>query len=408
MTTPSVVSSPEGAPASRPLPAVIHLLSLSIFAMATSEFMVAGMMPSLATAFGVSLAEVGKLVSAFAASVVVGGPLLTLRLRAARRKPALLGLLAVFLIGQLIGATAGGYPQLLASRIVCGVAQSAFFGVALALAGELVGAASIARAAGLVLNGLMLASVAGLPLATLLDRQWGWRPAFWLVAALVGLAMLGIAALAPPGAKPARQDAGDELRALARPPLWAAYLSSGLIIGAVFAVFTYLAPIFVEIGGFSGATVPLLFGVYGAATVLGNLVTGRLADRHARHVLLGGTLTLVLVMSALALGAQWQALTVAGVALLGLAGLPMNPAMVARVVRARGSGPMVNSLHMAVVNLGLMFGSWAGGAGLDAGLGLRAPLWLGALLALLALLSLSLDAGGYSWRITGNSPGRPR
>ncbi|NHQ81042.1 MFS transporter [Chromobacterium vaccinii] len=404
---PTTTAHPErrGAP---PLPAAIYLLSLCIFAMATSEFMVAGMMPSLASAFHASLADVGNLVSAFAASVVVGGPLLTWRLRAVRRKPALLGLLAVFLIGQLIGATADGYPQMLASRIVCGVAQSAFFGVALALAGELVGMDRIARAAGLVLNGLMLASVAGLPMATLLDRHWGWRPAFWLVAALVGLAMLGIAAAVPAGDKPAGQEAGVEWRALARPALWAAYLSSGLIIGAVFAVFTYLAPLLLRVSGFSPAMVPLLFGVYGAATVLGNLVTGRLADRHTRRVLQGGVLTLLLVMLALALGAQWQALAVAGVCLLGLAGLPMNPAMVARVVRAGGTGPMVNSLHMAVVNLGLMFGAWAGGLCLDAGWGLRAPLWLGAALALLAWLSLGLDRNGYSWRTTASSPGLPR
>ncbi|MCD4502586.1 MFS transporter [Chromobacterium piscinae] len=404
---PTTTAHPErrGAP---PLPAAIYLLGLCIFAMATSEFMVAGMMPSLASAFHASLAEVGNLVSAFSASVVVGGPLLTWRLRAVRRKPALLGLLAVFLIGQLIGATADGYPQMLASRIVCGVAQSAFFGVALALAGELVGMDRIARAAGLVLNGLMLASVAGLPMATLLDRHWGWRPAFWLVAALVGLAMLGIAAAAPAGDKPAGQEAGVEWRALARPALWAAYLSSGLIIGAVFAVFTYLAPLLLRVSGFSPAMVPLLFGVYGAATVLGNLVTGRLADRHTRRVLQGGVLTLLLVMLALALGAQWQALAVAGVCLLGLAGLPMNPAMVARVVRAGGTGPMVNSLHMAVVNLGLMFGAWAGGLCLDAGWGLRAPLWLGAALALLAWLSLGLDRSGYSWRTTASSPGLPR
>ena len=390
------------------MPAAIYLLSLCIFAMATSEFMVAGMMPSLAAAFHASLADIGNLVSAFAASVVIGGPLLTWRLRAVRRKPALLGLLAVFLAGQLIGAMADGYPQMLASRIVCGVAQSAFFGVALALAGELVGMDRIARAAGLVLNGLMLASVAGLPMATLLDQYWGWRPAFWLVAGLVGLAMLGIAARVPAGDQPAGLHASEEWRALARPALWAAYLSSGLIIGAVFAAFTYLAPLLLRVSGFAPAMVPLLFGVYGVATVLGNLVTGRLADRHTRRVLQGGILTLLAVMLALALGAQWQALAVAGVCLLGLAGLPMNPAMVARVARAGGNGAMVNSLHMAVINLGLMFGAWAGGLCLDAGWGLRAPLWLGAALALLALLSLGLDHRGYSWRATGSSPGLPR
>lgn len=380
------------------MPAAIYLLSLCIFAMATSEFMVAGMMPSLAAAFHVSLADIGNLVSAFAASVVVGGPLLTLRLRAVRRKPALLGLLALFLIGQLIGAAADSYAQMLASRIVCGVAQSAFFGVALALAGELVGMDRIARAAGLVLNGLMLASVAGLPMAALLGQRWGWRVSFWLVAGLVGLAMLGIAALTPAGSAPARQEAGEEMRALARPALWAAYLSSGLIIGSVFAVFTYLAPLFLQVSGFSAAMAPVLFGGYGAATVLGNLLTSRLADRHTRRVLQGGILTLLTAMLALALGAQWQALTVAAVFLLGAAGLPMNPAMVARVVRAGGSGAMTNSLHMAVINLGLMLGAWAGGLCLDAGWGLRAPLWLGAALALLAWLSLSLDSRGDSWQ----------
>ncbi|WP_232538637.1 MFS transporter [Chromobacterium phragmitis] len=390
-----VRSGRDGAP---PLPAAIYLLSLCIFAMATSEFMVAGMMPSLATAFRASLADVGNLVSAFAASVVVGGPLLTWRLRAVRRKPALLGLLAVFLAGQLIGATADGYPQMLASRIVCGIAQSAFFGVALALAGELVGMDRIARAAGLVLNGLMLASVAGLPLATLLDQRWGWRLSFWLVAGLVGLAMLGIAALTPAGLAPARQEAGEEMRALAKPALWAAYLSSGLIIGSVFAVFTYLAPLFLQVSGFAAPSVPWLFGLYGAATVLGNLLTSRLADRHTLRVLQAGILTLLVTMLALAQGAQWQALTAAAVFLLGAAGLPMNPAMVARVVRTGGSGAMANSLHMAVINLGLMFGAWAGGLCLDAGLGLRAPLWLGAALALLAWFSLGLDRRGDSWQ----------
>ncbi|WP_199154223.1 MFS transporter [Chromobacterium sp. ASV23] len=380
------------------MPAAIYLLSLCIFAMATSEFMVAGMMPSLAAAFQVSLPEVGNLVSAYAASVVVGGPALTLWLRSVRRKPALLSLLALFLLGQLLGASADGYPLMLASRIVCGVAQSAFFGVALALAGELVGPGRIARAAGLVLNGLMLASVAGLPMAALLDQRWGWRVSFWLVAGLVGLAMLGIAALTPAGSAPARQEAGEEMRALARPALWAAYASSGLIIGSVFAVFTYLAPIFLQVSGFSAAMVPILFGAYGAATVLGNLLTSRLADRHTRRVLQGGILTLLVAMTALALGAQWQALTVTALFLLGLAGLPMNPAMVARVVRAGGSGAMVNSLHMAVINLGLMFGAWAGGLCLDAGWGLRAPVWLGAALALLAWLSLSLDRRGDSWQ----------
>ena len=226
------------------MPATVYLLGLCIFAMATSEFMVAGMMPSLAAALGVSLPAVGNLVSAFAASVVLGGPALTWLLRSARRKHSLIGLLLLFLVGQAVGALAGDYQQMLWSRLICGVAQSAFFGVALALAAELVGEQRVARAAALVLNGLMLASVAGLPLAAWVDQNWGWRLSFWLVAGMVALAAAGIAALTPSGARPQALSLGEEGRRLARPSLWAAYLSSGLIIGAVFAAFTYLAPLF--------------------------------------------------------------------------------------------------------------------------------------------------------------------
>ncbi|WP_254894585.1 MFS transporter [Chromobacterium haemolyticum] len=390
------------------MPATVYLLGLCIFAMATSEFMVAGMMPSLAAALGVGLPAVGNLVSAFAASVVLGGPVLTWLLRSARRKHSLIGLLLLFLAGQALGALAGDYRQMLWSRLICGVAQSAFFGVALALAAELVGEHRVARAAALVLNGLMLASVAGLPLAAWVDQHWGWRLSFWLVAMMVALAAAGIAALTPSGDAPRALSLGEEGRRLARPSLWAAYLSSGLIIGAVFAAFTYLAPLFTRVSGFAASTLPWLFVGYGLATVLGNLCSGRLADSHTRVVLRGGLLVLLAALVALASLAQWQAAATACVLLLGLAGLPMNPAMVVRVVRAGGSGPMVNSLHMSVVNLGLMLGSWGGGALLDAGLSLRAPVWLGAALAALALLSLGLDRVGHSWQVTGSSAGLPR
>lgn len=390
------------------MPATVYLLGLCIFAMATSEFMVAGMMPSLAAALGVGLPAVGNLVSAFAASVVLGGPALTWLLRAARRKHSLIGLLLLFLAGQVLGALAGDYQQMLWSRLICGVAQSAFFGVALALAAELVGEHRVARAAALVLNGLMLASVAGLPLAAWVDQHWGWRLSFWLVAMMVALAAAGIAALTPSGSAPRALSLGEEGRRLARGSLWAAYLSSGLIIGAVFAAFTYLAPLFTQISGFDATTLPWLFAGYGLATVAGNLCSGRWADRHTRRVLRVGLLTLLAALVALALLAQWRAAAAACVLLLGLAGLPMNPAMVARVVRTGGSGPMVNSLHMSVVNLGLMLGSWGGGALLDAGWSLRAPVWLGAALAALALASLGLDRAGHSWQVTGSSAGLPR
>jgi len=181
----------------------------------------------------------------------------------------------------------------------------------------------------------------------------------------------------------------DELRSLRNGELWAAYATSALIIGATFAAFSYFSPIFTEVTGFSARAIPWLLVAYGVANVTGNLVVGRLADHHTIEILAGGLAILAVALGAFATFAQSASVGLIAFLSIGLTGVALNPAMIARVMRAASPGPLVNTMHTSLITAGLAFGSWAGGAAIDTGYGLRSPLWVGLVLALVGLLSLA-------------------
>lgn len=379
---------PEPLPAK--LPPAVYLLGATIFAITTSEFMVAGMMPSLSTAFGVSVAEVGYLISLFAIGMTIGGPLVTallLRLRVPD-KQALLWLLGLFVAGSVLAAVARSYETMAIARIVQGVSSAACFGVALTICAGLVRPDLRGRAASVVLGGLMLSPVLGVPAMTLIDRAFGWRMSFWSIVALALLSALIVVRGVPATASGASTGLASALAALRNGRLWMAYVTSALIIGATFAAFSYFSPIFTEIAGLPAAAIPFLLAAYGAANIVGNLVIGRLADRFTMAILVGGLILLAAALAIFALFAAVPAVGVAAFIAIGLTGVAMNPAMVARVMRAAHPGPLVNAMHSSVITAGLGAGTWIAGLGIDAGYGLTAPLWAGLAFALIGLLSL--------------------
>lgn len=379
---------PEPLPAK--LPQAVYLLGATIFAITTSEFMVAGMMPSLSTAFGVSVAEVGYLISLFAIGMTIGGPLVTallLRLRVSD-KQALLWLLGLFVAGSVLAAVARSYETMAIARIVQGVSSAACFGVALTICAGLVRPDLRGRAASVVLGGLMLSPVLGVPAMTLIDRAFGWRMSFWSIVALALLSALIVVRGVPATASGASTGLASALAALRNGRLWMAYATSALIIGATFAAFSYFSPIFTEIAGLPAAAIPFLLAAYGAANIVGNLVIGRLADRFTMAILVGGLVLLAAALAVFALFAAVPAVGVAAFIAIGLTGVAMNPAMVARVMRAAHPGPLVNAMHSSVITAGLGAGTWIAGLGIDAGYGLTAPLWAGLAFALIGLLSL--------------------
>lgn len=372
------------------MPLLVYILGLTVFSLSTSEFMVAGMMPSLAHALGEPVARIGYLISLYALGMVIGGPLVTfgmLKLRVPN-KQGLLCLLGLFAFAQSAAASAASYELMAVARLLTGVAGAACFGVSLAICAEAVSPPVRGRAAAVVIGGLMLASVLGMPLTTLIDQQLGWRASFWLVVVLALLCMVLVALLVP-RSKPSEDiSLGRELGEFRKRELWAAYATSALVISAISAAFSYFAPILTAVSGFPASAIPWLLGVYGIANVVGNGVVGRYADRHTIPILACGMVVLSIALALFAVFAHQQSTSLALLVVIGLVGMSMNPAIIARVMRIAHPGPLVNTVHTSVINIGLSAGAWFGGLGIAAGHGLLSPLWVGVALAILGLLSL--------------------
>ncbi len=370
------------------MPGNVYFLAFSIFALTTSEFMVAGMMPSLAHALNVPVPAVGYLISYYAAGMVVGGPVLMLCLLNVPRKRALLALMAVYTLGQAIAAAATTYEIMAVGRVISGIAASACFGLSLALCAQMVPPNKVARSAAIVISGLMFATVFGVPAATALEQAFGWRFVFWLVAVITAASGALLAFTLPATRIEQRISVQSELASLRNRRLWAAYGTSALIIGATFAAFSYFSPILLSVSGYGASTIPLLLMLYGAATVVGNFIVGRLADRYTMPVLFWGQMILTTALLAFALFGQLQVVALASLILIGLTGVALNPAMVARVIRTANARPLVNTVHASVINIGLFAGSALGGVGISLDFGMRSPLWVGAGLASIGVLSV--------------------
>ncbi|WP_268796948.1 MFS transporter [Pseudomonas huanghezhanensis] len=379
------------------LPTDVYLLGLTIFSLVTAEFMVAGMMPALAEAFSVSVSQVGNLIALYALGMALGGPPVTVLLlsRGISNRRALVGLLAVYVGAGALAAAAPTYEVLALARIIMGVSSAACIGLCLTLCAGMVALELRGRAISVVLAGLMLSPVAGVPLTAWVEQHAGWRASAWLVVALALICTALAASRLPPSAAGSEPALSQQWAALKNRSLWAAYLTSGLIIGATFAAFSYCTPILIhEVGIAPGHVAPLL-ALYGVANLIGNMVVGRLAERYTLPALAWGLVLMVLALSGFALAGEYQWLNLGCFILLGLTGVALNPAMVARVMKAAEPGALVNTLHTSVITAGLAFGSWAGGTAIDAGYGLRSPLWVGAAMALLGLLSLARPAASW-------------
>ncbi|CQR62553.1 MFS transporter [Streptomyces leeuwenhoekii] len=390
------------------MPRAVYVLALGIFAMVTSEFVVAGLMPQMADGLNATVPQIGYLITAFAVAMAAGGPFLTVALMKLPPRTALMVLFAVFLTGNVLAATATGYGVMMTARIITGIASQAFFGIGISLCARITRPEVRGRAIAVAMNGLMLGTLLGLPLSTLVGERYGWRAAFWSISALALVAAV-VTLVGVPRLEAAASEGGfrQEIGVFRNPKLWLVLSTSMLVIGATFSAFSYLNPILTEVTGFSAGTVPLLLIAYGAATVVGNTVVGRLADRYAVPVLAAGLVLNTMFLAGFALLADLPAPAVLCMLGIGLVGVTMNPAMITRVQRTGNAGPLVNTVHSSFITLGIIVGSSLGAVGIDVW-GLRAPLWLGAALALVGLATLVPElSGGRSGKPAEPTPSRP-
>ncbi|MGW4232204.1 MFS transporter [Streptomyces sp. NPDC004980] len=387
------MTRPPAPAAEQAVPPAVYVLAAGIFAMVTSEFAVAGLMPQLAEGLGTGIEQIGYLVTVFAVAMAVGGPVLSVALMRVPPRTALMAIFVIFLVGNLVAALASDYAVMVSARIISGSASQAFFGVAVSLSTQLVDERIRGRAIGVAMNGLMLGTLLGLPLATMIGGQLGWRAAFWTIALLTAIAaVLTLAVVRNPAAAAGEAkpypSLVDELSVLRKPQFLLAIASSTLIIGATFSAFTFFTPILTQLTGFDEGIVPLLLLAYGAATVIGNAVVARLADRHTVSTLLVGTAFNAVFLTGFAIFAEVPAWALFFMLGIGLVGVTMNPAMAVRAQRAGSTSPVAATIHSSFITLGVIVGSAIGSALLTP-FGLRAPVVLGVVLALAAICTIA-------------------
>ncbi|MCG5212789.1 Cmx/CmrA family chloramphenicol efflux MFS transporter [Streptosporangium sp. KLBMP 9127] len=377
------------------MPLAVYILGLAIFAQGTSEFMLSGLLLEISTDLGVSVPDAGLLTSAFAIGMVIGGPLMAVATLRWPRRRALLAFLAVFAAVHVLGALSPGYEVLLVSRVVSAVANAGFWAVAAATALSMVAPDAKARAMSVVVGGITLACVAGVPAGAVLGQEWGWRSAFWAVAVLSVLAMAGVLATIPGGRGTAKPGGlGSELRAMADGRLWVAYAGIALTQGALFCVFTYLAPLLTKVTGLTEGWVPVMLVLFGAGSVIGITVGGRVADAHPFRTLYLGLAGLLVASGVLAVAAGSVAATVVLVFLLGLLGFGVNPALSSRAFYLAGdrAPTLVGATTTSAFNIGNTVGPWLGGLTISAGFGFPSVAWVGAAMVLAALGTVVLAA----------------
>ncbi|MFI9269029.1 MFS transporter [Streptomyces werraensis] len=389
------------------MPRAVYVLALGIFAMVTSEFVVAGLMPQMADGLNATIPQIGYLITAFAVAMAAGGPFLTMALMKLAPRTALMALFVIFLAGNALAATATGYSTMMAARIVTGIASQAFFGVGISMCAQITRPEIRGRAIAVAMNGLMLGTLLGLPVSTLIGERFGWRAAFWAIAAITVIAAVATW-FGVPRIERAEGGGGfrQELGVFRKPRLWLVLSTSTLVIGATFSAFSYFNPILTNLVGFSTDAVPLLLIAYGAATVVGNNIVGRFADRHTVPVLAIGLVLNSVFLSGFALLADLPAPAVICMMGIGLVGVTMNPALATRVQRTGNAGPLVNTVHSSFITLGIILGSSIGAVVIDTW-GLRAPLWLGAVMALAGLATVLPDLARRSTPAKGLASARP-
>jgi DHA1 family chloramphenicol resistance protein-like MFS transporter len=375
------------------MPLAVYLLGLAIFAQGTSELMLAGLLPEIAGDLDVSIPAAGLLISAFALGMLVGAPILAVVTLRWSRRTAMLAFLAVFALTHVAGAMTPGYGVLLATRVVGAFVYAGFWAVASVTAVQLAGPAARAKAMSILAGGLTIATIVGLPAGTVLGQHLGWRSAFWAVAALSSLAMIGVIATIPGGRSHDVPELRQELRTMRNRQLWLAYSTTPISTGAILVIFSYLAPLLTETIGLSEGWVPVVLALYGLGALIGITLGGRTADRRPFTTLTVGLTGVVAaaVVLAFTTGTPW--LAVPAIIAVGGFGFANNPAVNSRVFSIAGSAPtLAAGFNISAFNVGITVGPWLGGLAIDAGAGYPAVAWIGAALGVVAFGTILVAA----------------
>ncbi|MET8436233.1 Cmx/CmrA family chloramphenicol efflux MFS transporter [Streptomyces sp900116325] len=373
------------------MPFPLYLLAMAVFAMGTSEFMLAGLLPDIASGLGITVGTAGMLTPAFAIGMIVGAPLMAVLARNWPSRSSLFGFILAFAAAHAVGAVTTSYPVLFATRVVAALANAGFLAVALTTAATLVSPDKKGRALAVLLSGTTVATIIGVPGGSVLGTLLGWRATFWAVAALCLPAALGILKGVPAGRAKDETTGGPALRAelaqLTRPRLILVMVLGALVNAATFGSFTFLAPVVTDTAGLGELWISVAVVLFGAGSFVGVTVAGRLSDQRPAPVLAVGGPLLLTGWPALAVLADKPAALLPLMFVQGALSFALGSTLITRVLYEAAEAPtMAGSYATAALNVGATVGPLVAATTLGTTLGNLGPLWASGLLVAVALL----------------------
>ena len=387
------------------MPIALLALTLSAFAIGTTEFVIVGLVPTIAQDLSVSLPSAGLLVSLYALGVAIGAPVLTALTGRWPRKHVLLSVMTLFVIGNVLAWMAPSYGSLITARILTGLAHGVFFSIGSTIATGLVSKDKEASAIAIMFTGLTVALVTGVPLGTWIGQNFGWRATFMVVAVLGFIALIGSALLIPKNLKqsaPAR--ISQQLSVLTQPRLLLVYAMTAVGYGGTFTAFTYLAPILQQVSGFDASAVGLIMLVYGVSVAFGNIWGGRLADRlgpiKALSYIFAALAAVLLVFTFTASNSVAAVPTILVWGAFAFGNVPGLQVYVVQLAEkyAPNAVDVASGLNIAAFNVGIALGSILGGVIIER-MSLMDTAWVGAIIVVIALI-LTRFSGSLDQRQT--------
>jgi MFS transporter, DHA1 family, inner membrane transport protein len=388
--TPTPTAKPHG----RRLAAAVVAMAMGAFTIGTTEFVTMGLLPQIARGVDVSIPSAGHLVSAYAVGVVVGAPLIALLGARLPRRGLLLALMGVFAVTNGLSALATGFELLTVARFAAGLPHGAYLGIASLVAASMADPDRKGRAVAQVILGLSLANVVGVPAATWLGQNLGWRAAFVVVAALAALTVALIRAFVPATPADPHASARQELAAFTSSQVWLTMLAGAVGFGGMFAVYTYIAPTVTDVAGLPESTVPFFLLSFGLGMVVGTWLAGELGDWSVFRSLFAGAvgMGLLLLLYAAVAPFGWWLLPMPFLVAVGTAVLAINLQL--RLMHVAGDAEILGAAaNHASLNIANALGAWLGGVVVAAGLGYQAPALIGAALTVAGIVFLVASLG---------------
>jgi DHA1 family inner membrane transport protein len=388
------------------MPLQVWILTLSAFAIGTAEFVIAGVLPQVAGSLGITEGQAGNLITAYALAIVVGGPILTLWLARFEKRGVLIGLMALFIAGNLIGAVTANYTLLLISRVIAGLTQGPFYGIGAVVATRLVSDKLAGQAVGQMFAGLTLANVLGVPLGTWIGNEFGWNMTFLVISALGLFATLAIALFVPAQRRDgATLDIRGQLTAFGEHNLLASLAITALGWVGFMTFYGYIAPVAERVAGFSAADLTWVLVVVGVGLVIGNTLGGRTADANLRLslILWPAAMIVSLIVAGFAAPFKWPFLAAAFV--FGIASFANVPPMQMRVMKYGKAAPeLAATANISAFNIANALGGLIGGAIVDSSFGASTIPFAAAIVPAVALLFILSQERGSSAALALSRP----